>query len=84
MVRRQIDLDEDTDRILEGLARDNEGDLSKTLADLIHAHEGIESLVEQCEEAHRDSLLTQVERAERGFREGRFTAWNEVKRRNRL
>jgi hypothetical protein len=29
-------------------------------------------------------LLAQKERGERGFREGRFTSWDEVKRRNNL
>jgi|HubBroStandDraft_1064217.scaffolds.fasta_scaffold12023_2 Arc/MetJ-type ribon-helix-helix transcriptional regulator len=32
----------------------------------------------------RASLVAQVERAERGFAEGRFTAWEEVRRRSGL
>lgn len=63
-------------------ANDYQGDLGKALADLLHAHESVEASVEACEDAHRDSLLAQKERAERGFREGRFTTWDEVKRRN--
>lgn len=43
-----------------------------------------EAFVEECEEAYRDSLLAQKERAERGFREGRFITWDEVNRRNDL
>lgn len=35
--------------------------------------------VEGYEEAQRDSLAAQKERAERGFREGRFTRWEKVK-----
>jgi hypothetical protein len=84
MVRRQIDLDEESDRILSGLAQDYEGDLSKALADLLQAHQSVEAFVEECEEAHRDSLIEQKEHGERGFREGRFTTWDEVKRTNNL
>ena len=84
MVCRQIDLDEESDRILSGLARDYQGDLGRALGDLLHAHQSVEAFVEVCEEAHRDSLLIQKERGERGFREGRFTTWDEVKRRNDL
>jgi hypothetical protein len=84
MVRRQIDLDEESDRILSVLAEDYQGDLGKALADLLRTHRGIEAFVDGCEESHRDSLLAQKERAERGFREGRFTTWNEVKSRTDL
>lgn len=84
MVRRQIDFDDQTDRILAELARDYEGDVARALADLVHAHQSLEAYVEQSEEVYRTSLLTQLERAERGFREGRFTTWDEVKRRNKL
>jgi hypothetical protein len=81
---RQIDLDEESDRILTGLAQDYQGDLSKALGDLLQAHKSVEAFVEECEEAHRGSLLAQRDRGEQGFREGRFTTWNEVKRRNDL
>jgi hypothetical protein len=84
MVRRQIDFDEDTDRILTELAREYHGDLGEALAELVHAHAGLETFVERCEEAQRNSLLAQVERAEREFDEGRFTTWEDVKRRNKL
>jgi thymidine kinase len=79
MVRRQIELDEDSDRILSGLADDYQGDLGKALADLLHTHRSMEEFVAACEEAERDSLLTQKKRAERGFAEGRFTPWKQVK-----
>jgi hypothetical protein len=84
MVRRQIDFDEDTDRILTELAREYHGDLGKAVADLVHAHGSLETLVERCEEAQRSSLVAQVEQAEREFDEGRFTTWEDVKRRNKL
>jgi len=53
MVRRQIDLDEESDRILSGLAPDYDGDLGEALADLLQAHQRVETFVEECEEAHR-------------------------------
>ena len=84
MIRREIDLDEESDRILSGIAQDYHGDLGGALADVLQAHQSVEAFAEECEEAHRDSLLAQKERGERGFREGRFTSWDEVKRRNDL
>jgi len=83
MVRRQIDLDEETDSLLAQLASDYEGDLGRALADVLHAHASIESFLHEWEEAS-DSLRRQKERAEAGFQEGRSTPWNEVKRRNKL
>jgi hypothetical protein len=84
VARREINLDEETDRILEEFAREYEGGPDEALADLLHAHKSIETFVEQCEEAHRETLLAQVERGTRGFSEGRATSWDEVKRRNNL
>lgn len=84
MVHRQIECDEDTDRKLGELARDCEGDLGKALAGLVHAHETVECLVDEVEEVHRASLVAQVERSERDYREGRFVTWDEVKRRLKL
>jgi len=84
MVRREIDIDEETDRVLSGLAQDYEGDLGQALADLLQAHQSIEAFVEGSEQAERESLAAQKQRAESGFREGRFTAWEEIKRRHRL
>jgi predicted transcriptional regulator len=84
MVRRQIEFDEDTDRILTELAREYHGDLGRARAELVHVHAGLEAFVERCEEAQRSSLLSQVERTEREFDEGRFTNWEDVKRRHKL
>jgi hypothetical protein len=58
--------------------------MGKALGDLLRAHESIEAFVAVSEEDHRDALLAQRERGERGFRKGRFTTWDEVKRRNDL
>jgi hypothetical protein len=84
MIRRQIDLDEETDQILAGLAEEYQGDVGKALADLLHNHKTLEGFVSQCEEAQDESLVGQKGNAERGFREGRFTNWEEIKRHNKL
>lgn len=84
MIRRQIELDEESDQILSGLAEQFQGDAGKAVAELLHSHETIESFVEQCEEAQRDSLMSQKGRSERAFQEGRSTSWEEIKRRNNL
>ena len=84
MASRQLEFDEETDRMLSEIAQAYDGDVNRALTDLIRAHESVETFVEQCEEAQRDHLNQQVERGERGFREGRFATWDEVKRRNRL
>jgi hypothetical protein len=62
VVRREIKLDQETDRILEEFARECEGGPDEALADLLHAHKSIGTFVEQCEEAHRETLLAQLER----------------------
>jgi hypothetical protein len=84
MAGRQVDFDEETDRILLEISEAYDGDISRALADLIHAHESLERFVGQCEEAHHDELDAQVNRAEEGFRKGRFTPWSEIKVRNGL
>jgi hypothetical protein len=84
MVRREIDLDEESDRILSELAEEYEGDAGKALADLLQARGGVEAFADACEEAQRDLLLAQKGRSEREFRDGRVVSWEEVKRRNRL
>jgi hypothetical protein len=51
MVRRAIEIDEDTDRLLTELAAEYQGDLSLALADLVRAREGFEEFAEQSEAA---------------------------------
>jgi hypothetical protein len=80
MIRREIDLDEETDRMLGDLATNYEGNLGAALSDLIHSQESIEAFLDECEESFRDSLIAQVGRTEHGFRESRSTTWDEVKR----
>jgi predicted transcriptional regulator len=84
MARRELEFDEETDRLLSEIADGYEGDASRALTDLIHAHQSLESFVDQCEEEHGESLAAQLGRGERGFEQGRFTTWDEIKRRNGL
>jgi hypothetical protein len=84
MVRRQIDLDDESNEILTQLAHDYQGDVGKALGDLLHFRKGVEEFVEACEAANAEMLLTQRERAERGLGQGNFTAWDEIKRRHNL
>jgi hypothetical protein len=83
VVRREIELDEESDRLLDQLARECGGDAGRALSELLHSRAGVEEFVETCEAAHRDLLLRQRERAERESSQG-FTAWEEVKRRHNL
>ena len=41
MIRREIDLDEESDRILSGLAQDYHGDLGEALADPLQTHQSV-------------------------------------------
>ena len=84
MVRREIEIDEDTDRYLTELAAEYKGDLSLALADLVHAREGLEEFAERSEAAHEHTLRALRDRSEADFREGRTVAWEDVKARNRL
>jgi hypothetical protein len=71
MVRREIEIDEDTDRLLTELAPEYKGDLSLALADLVHAREGFEEFAERSEAAQESTLLAMRDRSEADFREGR-------------
>ncbi len=83
MAQRQINLDEKADKILTELAESYNGNASEAIAELLLAHEDHESLVAQSEALHHDSLLAQRERSEQGFREGRYTTLEEMKRRHK-
>jgi hypothetical protein len=51
---------------------------------LLSLDEDREHYLDAVEAEHHDRLLEQLHRSENGFREGRFTTWEEVKRRNGL
>lgn len=84
MVRREIEIDEETDRILTELASQYKGDLSMALSELVQAHEGMEGFAEQSEAVHEGALRSLRDRAEADFREGRTVTWEDVKANNGL
>ena len=84
MAARQIELDEDANKILDSMASAYGGSASLAISELLRAHETIESLLDELEAGQSAELALQKEGAERGFREGRFTSWDEVKRQNGL
>ena len=84
MVRREIEIDEDTDRLLTELASEYKGDLSRALADLVHTREGLEEFADRSEAAHEHTLRALRDRAEADFREGRTVAWEDLKARHGL
>ena len=84
MVRREIQIDEDTDRVLTELAAQHQGDLGLAVTDLVQAREGLEDLAERSETAYKSELRDQRQRSESDFREGRTISWKEVKARNGL
>lgn len=50
----------------------------------LQVHDAMEERLDQIEQANAAALRQQKERSEQGFREGRFTTWEEVKRGLRL
>jgi len=84
MVARKIELDDDASKILDSMASAYGGNESLAISELLRAHETIESLLDRLEAGQDAALAAQKERAERGFREGRSTSWQEVKRQNGL
>lgn len=83
MKRRQILLDEESDRILETVAAPNGGNKSLAVREVLKTHCAMETLLDRIERSHGASLSRQKRRSEHGFREGRFTTLEEVKRRTR-
>ena len=53
MIRRQIEIDEETDRKLAGIAEDFDGDVGKAVAELVAQHDGIEALLDEAERIGR-------------------------------
>ena len=83
-MRREIEIDEETDRIFTNLATDYKGDLSLALADLVHARAGLQEFAERSEVAHENALRALRDRSEGDFREGRTVSWEDVKANNGL
>jgi hypothetical protein len=84
MVRREIEIDEDTDRGLSALAAEYEGDLGLALASLVLAHEGLEDIAERSEAAQGPALRALRDQSKADFRAARTASWEDVKARNGL
>ena len=84
MKRRQILLDEESDRILAELAESHSGDRSLAIRAVLRAHKTIESTLDDLERAHVPELLRQKLQSEKSFREGTAVPWEQVKRRIKL
>jgi hypothetical protein len=83
MVRREIELDEESNQLLNELAEEYGGDAGRALTELLHSREGVEKFLDISEAEQSGVLRTQKARAERGSRES-FTVWEEIKRRHNL
>ncbi len=84
MVHRDIEIDEDTNRLLTDLASDHDGNLGLALADLVHAREGLEEFAERSELACEPGLRVLRDKAETDFRDKRTVSWKDVKACNGL
>ena len=84
MVRREIEIDDDIDRLLTELASEYDGNLSQALAVLVHTHEDLESFADRSEAAQETTLRAARDQAEADFLEGRTVAWEQLKARNSL
>ena len=84
MAHRKIELDEDANEILDSMANAYGGDANLAISELLRAHETIDTFLDDIEASQATELAAQKDRAERGFREGRFTPWREVERENAL
>lgn len=84
MIRREIEIDEATDRALTDLASEFHGNLGEAIAELVYGREDVESFAERSEAAQGDALRTLRDSAEDDFRAGRGVAWQDVKARSGL
>ncbi|HUJ50454.1 MAG TPA: hypothetical protein VLW25_09650 [Bryobacteraceae bacterium] len=84
VVRREIEIDEETDRKLTELASEYDGDLSQALTDLVRSHQEPEIFADESEEAHEKKLREMRDRSEADLRDGRTSTWEDVKARNGL
>jgi len=58
--------------------------LASAVRALIDSHRVTNAELDQLEALHFEELKQQRERSERGFQEGKFVTWEEVKRRSGL
>jgi hypothetical protein len=84
MKRRQILLDDKSDRILEEMAQFHSGNRSRVIREALKTHKTVDAILLEMERACAVELREQKSRSERSFREGTAVPWEQVKRRNRL
>jgi hypothetical protein len=84
MKRRQILLDEESDRILEQLAQFHSGDRSQAIRATLKMHKTMQAMLDDLERTHAAELRHQKDRSEKSFRDGTAVPWDEVKRRCKL
>ncbi|HVP48773.1 MAG TPA: hypothetical protein VMT32_19395 [Bryobacteraceae bacterium] len=84
MKRRQILLDDESDRILEKLAQFHSGDRSRAIREALKMHKTMEGMLDELERTHAAELRRQKNRSEKSFRDGTAVPWDEVKRRCKL
>jgi hypothetical protein len=84
MKRRQILLDDKSDRILDRLAQFHSGGRSRAIREALKMHETMEGMLSELEALHADELKRQKERSESEFREGKVVTLEEMKRRHRM
>jgi hypothetical protein len=84
MKRRQILLDEESDRILEEIAQFHSGDRSLAVREVLKMYKNTESALDELERANASELRRQKLQSEKSFREGTAVPWEQVKRHNTL
>ena len=81
MVKREVMLDEESNRVLESLAQDCGGDVGRVICELLRMHALPEADLDELERAQAEELTRQRDLSEREFREGKIVPWAELKRR---
>jgi hypothetical protein len=84
MKRREITLDDESDRALNEISELYGGNPSDAVNELLRTHSKVEDLLDEIEEAHASELIRQKESSEASFRLGTAADWESVKRRNGL
>jgi len=77
-------LDDQSDRILDGMAELHSGNRSLAIREALKTHESVESILREMERTHADELRRQKVQSERSFRNGTAIPWEQVKKRNKL
>jgi hypothetical protein len=84
MVKRSIEIDETSDRLLTEWAERHGGNLGTAVVDLIQSSEGVELMMDHAELGSERILQHQKEASEKAFSEGRTITWAALKARHNL